>query len=108
MHSSDAIISLRNLTIMKHKSVLFFVFLVVAKGVSGDLEDWEDLEEGPRENGEQAPYVPRIDTKNPPSTGSGTVDYVYYDNREKMGTLDERLRKAVLNMKNKIAVPAVD
>lgn len=97
---------------MKHRSFLFFVLLVIATvlmaGVSGDIEDWEDLEERPRENGDQASYVPRIDTKNPPSTGSGAVDYVYYDNREKMGTLDERLRKAVLNMKNKIAVPAVD
>lgn len=97
---------------MKHRSFLYFVLLVVTTvlmaGVSGDIEDWEDLEEGPRENGDQASYVPRIDTKNPPSTGSGAVDYVYYDNREKMGTLDERLRKAVLNMKNKIAVPAVD
>lgn len=97
---------------MKHRNFLFFVLLVIATvlmaGVSCDIEDWEDLEEGPRENGDQASYVPRIDTKNPPSTGSGAVDYVYYDNREKMGTLDERLRKAVLNMKNKIAVPAVD
>lgn len=96
---------------MKNKGLFYFLCLAMSALISDvlcDIEDWEDLEEGPRENADQAPYVPRIDTKNPPSTGPGAVDYVYYDNRERMGTLDERLRKAVLNMKNKIAVPAAD
>lgn len=98
---------------MNKQNVLLFLFsavIILTSSVLCDLEDWEDMEERQRENGDQASYVPRIQSKNPPNTGtgSGVVDYVYYDNREKMGTLDERLRKTVLNMKNKIAVPAVD